>query len=139
MSQQWEQRQQELAPPGTPIPEQLRRFALEVLRDPAGVRMFAWSGLQYTGRDDDPDRAARSRLLDAAVEDLRALHRSGRLPAEIDPACLLVMLMAAAMATTTLPHVIQGVCDADPRSPEFVEHFAGQVALLARLLGLAPA
>jgi len=139
MSQQWEQRQRELAPPGTPISEQLRRFALEVLRDPAGVRMFAWSGLQYTGPDDDPDRAARSRLLDAAVEDLRALHRSGRLPAEIDPACLLVMLMAAAMATTTLPHVIQGVCDADPRSPEFVEHFAGQVALLARLLGLAPA
>jgi hypothetical protein len=49
---------------------------------------------------------------------------------------LLVLLMAAAMATTTLPHVIEGVCGTDPRSPEFVEHFADQVAVLARLIGL---
>lgn len=61
------------------------------------------------------------------------------LPAEMDPACLLVMLMAAVMATTTLPHVIEGVCDADPQSAEFVEHFAGQVAVIARLIGLEPA
>ena len=47
--------------------------------------------------------------------------------------------MAAAMATTTLPHVIEGVCGADPKSSEFVEHFADQVAVLARLIGLEPA
>ncbi|WP_327085533.1 hypothetical protein OIE66_24630 [Nonomuraea sp. NBC_01738] len=61
---------------------------------------------------------------------------AGRLPAEIDPACLVVMLMAAAMAPTSLPQVIEGVCGADPRSPEFVGHFAEQVALLARHIGL---
>jgi len=101
MSQRWQQRQRELVPPGTPLPEQLRRNALEALHNPAGVR-------------------------------------SGRLPAEVDPACLLVMLMAAAMATTTLPHVIEGVCGTDPRSPELIEHFADQVAVLARLIGLEP-
>jgi hypothetical protein len=57
----------------------------------------------------------------------------------VDPACLLVLLLAAAMATTTLPHVIEGVCGTDPRSPELVEHFADQVAVLARLIGLEPA
>jgi TetR/AcrR family transcriptional regulator len=62
-----------------------------------------------------------------------------QLPAEADPACLLVMLMAAAMATTTLPHVIEGVYGIDPRSPELVEHFADQVGVLARLIGLGPA
>ena len=46
------------------------------------------------------------------------------------------MLMAAAMATTTLPHVIEGVCRVDPRSAQFVEHFADRVAILARLIGL---
>ncbi|PXY21464.1 TetR family transcriptional regulator [Prauserella muralis] len=139
MTQQWQQRRAELAPPGTPMPEQLRRYALEVLRDPEGVRMFAWSGLDYTGPDDDPDRAARTQLLSTSVDELRALQRSGRLPAEVDPACLLVMLMAATMATTTLPHVIESVCGTDPRSPEFVEHFADQAAVLARLIGLEPA
>ena len=136
MSQQWQQRQRELAPPGTPMPEQLRRYALEVLRNPEGVRVFAWSGLQYTGPDDDPDRTSRTQLLTNSVDELRALQQSGRLPAEVDPACLLVMLMAAAMATTTLPHVIEGVCGVDPKDPEFVEHFADQVAVLARLIGL---
>jgi TetR/AcrR family transcriptional regulator len=139
MSQQWQQRQRELAPPGTPMPEQLRRFALEVLRSPEGIRVFAWSGLQYTGPDNDPDSASRTQLLTDSVNELRALQQSGRLPAEVDPACLLVMLMAAAMATTTLPHVIEGVCGADPRSPELVEHFADQIAVLARLIGLEPA
>jgi len=139
MSQQWQQRQRELAPPDTPMPEQLRRYALEVLRNPEGVRLFAWSGLQYTGTDDDPDRASRTQLLAESVDRLRALQQSGRLPAEMDPACLLVMLMAAAMATTTLPHVIEGVCGADPKSSELVEHFADQVAVLARHIGLEPA
>jgi len=136
MSQQWQQRQRELVPPGTPMPEQLRRYALETLRSPEGVRVFAWSGLQYTGPDDDPDRTERTRMLADSVEELRALQQTGRLPAEVDPACLLIMLMAAAMAPTTLPHVIEGVCGVDPRSPAFVEHFADQVAVLARLLGL---
>jgi TetR/AcrR family transcriptional regulator len=137
LSQQWQEQQGELAPPGTPLPEQLRRQAMEALNNPEGVRLLAWNGLQYTGPDDDPDHAPRARLLADSVSELRAMQESGRLPAELDPACLLVMLMAAAMATTTLPHVIEGVCGADPRSAEFVAHFADQVAILAEHLGLA--
>lgn len=136
MSQRWQQRQRELVPPGTPMPEQLRRYALEALHNPEDVRVFAWNGLQYPGPADDPDRTSRADMLNPSVEQLRALQQSGRLPADLDPACLLVMLMAAAMATTTLPHVIQNLCDADPNSAEFIEHFADQVAALAQLIGL---
>lgn len=136
MSEQWQQRQAELMPPGTPLPEQLRRQALEAVHNPEGVRLLAWSGLQYSGPEEDPDHASRAQVLGESLDELRALQESGRLPAEIDPGCLLVMLMAAAMAPTTLPHVIEGVCGTDPRSPEFIEHFAGQVALLAGQLGL---
>ena len=139
MSEQWRERQRELVPPGTPLPEQLRRYALEALHNPDGARLLAWSGLQYTGPDSDPDQASRARMLTGSLDELRALRRSGRLPVEADPGCLLVMLMAAAMATTTLPHVIEGVCGVDPRSREFVEHFADQASLLARLIGLDPA
>jgi TetR/AcrR family transcriptional regulator len=136
MTRQWQERRQELAPPGTPLPEQLRRYALEVLRSPAGVRVFAWSGLQYAGPAEGADRESRPSFLGESVAELRALQEAGRLPAETDPACLLVMLMAAAMATTTLPHVIEEVCGVDPGSPEFIEHYADQVAGLARLIGL---
>jgi AcrR family transcriptional regulator len=136
MSQQWRQRRDELTPPGTPLPEQLRRNALEAWHNPQGPRLLAWGGLQYTGPDDDPDRASRAGMFSDSLGELRARQQSGRLPAEVDPACLLVMLMAAAMAPTTLPHIIETVSGTDPRSPGFISHFADQVAVVARLLGL---
>ncbi len=136
MSDHWAERQSELAPPGTPIPEQVRRFALEVLDNPGGARLMAWSGLEFTRPDTDPDQDTRAARLQSGVDELRALQEAGRLPAEVDPACLLVILMAAGMATTTLPHVIAGLCRVDPGSPEFVRHYADQLAIVARLLGL---
>lgn len=136
ISERWRPRQSELVAPGTPLPEQLRRYALEALSNPDGVRLFAWSGLEYTGPESDPDQTPRSEQLQGTVDEIRARQRAGRLPAEVDPACLTIMLMAAAMAATTLPHVIEGVCRADPRSPEFLHHYADQVATVARLLGL---
>jgi TetR/AcrR family transcriptional regulator len=81
-------------------------------------------------------RRARARPRRERFDRLRARQESGGLPAEVDPACLTVMLMATAMATISLPHVIAGVCGVDPRDPEFVRHYAEQVAIVAGLLGL---
>lgn len=125
-------------PPGTPLPEQVRRYALEALSNPDGARLLAWSGLEYAGPETDPDHAPRSERPQRGVEEIRALQAAGRLPAEVDPACLMVMLMAAAMATSTLPHIIEGICRVDPRSPEFVQHYADQLAILTGLLGGGP-
>jgi TetR/AcrR family transcriptional regulator len=138
MSEQWRERQSELVVPGTPLPEQVRRYALEALTNPNGVRLLAWGGLEYAGPETDPDQPARSARLADSVTEVRALRDAGQLPAEVDPACLMIMLMSAAMATTTLPHVIEGMCGIDPRSPEFVNHYAEQLALFARLMGLDP-
>ncbi|HEY1918534.1 MAG TPA: hypothetical protein VGH27_23415 [Streptosporangiaceae bacterium] len=107
MSQQWRQRRDELMPPGPSLPERLRRYALQALRNPRGPRLVAWSGLQYAGPDDDPDRAARARCSPQASTD------------------------CAAMAPTILPQIIETLSGADPRSEEFVGHFADQMALLA--------
>ncbi|WP_285576483.1 TetR/AcrR family transcriptional regulator [Actinoallomurus iriomotensis] len=135
ISQQWQQRQGDLAPAGTPLPEQLRRYALEALRNPAGVRLLAWNGLEYAGSESP----SRTGLFAETIDELRKLQESGRLPADLDPACLVIMLMAMTMAPTTLPHIIEGTCGVDPRSPEFLERFADQVAALAGHLGLGSA
>jgi len=137
ISERWRERESELVPPGTPLPEQIRRYALEALSNPDGVRLLAWSGLEFAGPETDPDHAPRSDRMQAAADEIRALQKDGRLSADLDPSCLLIMLMAAAMATTTLPHVVAGICQADPRSPEFVEHFADQLTLLTKqILGV---
>ena len=136
LSQQWRQRENELVPPETPLLEQIRRYALEALENPEGVRLLAWGGLEYTGPENDPDHAPRSARLQRSLQEFRSLQAAGQLPAEMDPACLVIMLMAAAMATTTLPHVIESICQTDPRSPEFVHHYAEQLSVLVRHLGL---
>ncbi len=46
------------------------------------------------------------------------------------------MLMSAAIAPTTLPNVIEGVCGVDPRSAEFLEHYTDQLAIIVRHFGL---
>lgn len=139
ISENWRQRQAELVAPDAGLPEQLRRYAMEAVHNPAGVRLLAWGGLEYSGPASDPDQASRADGMRRTIDEIRARQDQGRLPAELDPACLMVMLMAAAMAPTTLPHVIEGVSGTDPRAPEFVEHYAEQLALLARHLGLDPA
>ena len=132
ISRQWQQRQGELAPAGTPLPEQLRQYALEAVRNPDGVRLLAWNGLEYTGSDTQPSTG----MFAETIDELHSLQQAGKLPADLDPACLVVMLMAMTMAPTTLPHIIEGTCGVDPRSPEFLDRFAGQVAVLAKHLGL---
>ncbi|MFI5734763.1 TetR/AcrR family transcriptional regulator [Kribbella sp. NPDC051587] len=136
ISAAWRDRESELVGPDQTLAEQTRQYALEALNNPDGVRLLAWGGLEYAGPASDADHQPRADRLQRSVDQIRALQAAGTLPAELDPACLLVMLMGAAMATTTLPHVIEGLCQTDPRSPEFIQHYANQLALLTKHLGL---
>ena len=135
MSEGWGERQSELMAPDLPLSEQVRRMALEALASRDGVRLLAWSGLEYDGPDTDPDHAPRTQRLVGTVEHISALKAAGRLPEWVDPACLTVLLMAAAMAPVTLPHVVAGLTGTDGGSPEFVRQYAGQLARLVEHLG----
>lgn len=135
LSEGWEQRQGELATPDLPLSELARRFALEALTSRDGVRLLAWSGLEYEGPDTDPDHGPRTRRLAGTVEQISALKAGGRLPEWVDPECLTVLLMAAAMAPVTLPHVVEGLTGTGGGSPEFVRRYADQLARLIEHLG----
>ncbi|WP_410563999.1 TetR/AcrR family transcriptional regulator [Amycolatopsis sp. cmx-4-61] len=130
LSEGWGQRQGELAAPDLPLSELVRRFALEALTSRDGVKLLAWSGLEYAGPDTDPDHGPRTRRLTGTVEQIAALKAEGRLPEWVDPASLTVLLMAAAMAPVTLPHVVDGLTGKPGDSPEFVRQYADQLARL---------
>ncbi|WP_018681401.1 TetR family transcriptional regulator [Actinokineospora enzanensis] len=132
----WWEYERELVPPGTPFAEAARRYVLQALHNPDGMRQFAWRGLEYTGPEDDPDRVQRSERIRRDVDAVRARQAEGALPSDVDPECLVVMLMAAAMAPVTLPQVFAGLCDVDPRSAEFLHRYAEQMAVVTRMLGL---
>ncbi|MGW4060192.1 TetR family transcriptional regulator [Amycolatopsis sp. NPDC004747] len=135
MSDGWGERQSELMAPDLPLSEQVRRMALESLAGRDGVRLLAWSGLEYDGPDTDPDHGPRAQRLAGTVERIGALRAAGRLPDWVDPECLTVLLMAAAMAPVSLPHVVAGLTGTDGDSPEFVRRYADQLARLVEHLG----
>ena len=134
LADQWRERESDVVPTGTPLADQVRRYALEALHNSDGVRLLAWGGLEYDGPDTDPDHTARNDRLTGSVTQIRELQAAGRLPDALDPACFAVMLIAASMATTTLPHVIEGLCHTDPRSDVFVHYWADQIAALVEAL-----
>ena len=136
IAERWRQRRSELGAPDMPLSEQFRRYTLEALNNRDGARLFAWFGLEYSGPESDPDHEGRAERFQRDIDEVRALQAAGRLPAEMDPACLIIMLTAAAMAPTTMPQVIECVCRIDPRSPGLLHHYADQVAILTRHLGL---
>ncbi|WP_431922216.1 hypothetical protein [Nonomuraea jabiensis] len=43
ISERWRERENDLITRDMPIPEQIRRYALEALNNPDGVRLLAWS------------------------------------------------------------------------------------------------
>ena len=106
--------------------------------DVKGVSACGGGGDGPTDPATDPDMVPRAQRLRRSVEEVRSLQESGRLPAELDPQCLIIMLIAAAMATVTLPHIVAGLCGADASSPSFLEHYADQIGIFSRHLGVDP-
>ena len=103
-----------------------------------GTRLLAWEGL--TGRDDSPEstpESAREKQRERwqrSVEFIRARQQAGELASDIDPASLMLVMMAAASAPATMPHLVRGIFDADPTSEEFLDHYAEQlVRIVSRL------
>ncbi|MEV6622150.1 TetR family transcriptional regulator [Amycolatopsis sp. NPDC051106] len=135
LSEQWTERQRELVAPDTPLSEQVRQHALEGVTGRDGMRLVAWSGLEYESAETDPDNEARTRRLAGTVEQIEAMKAGGRLPEWVDPACLTILLMAAAMAPVTLPHITEGLTRSAPDSPDFVRRYADQLARLVEHLG----
>jgi hypothetical protein len=60
-------------------------YAVKALNNPEGVRLLAWSGLEYADPATDPDMIPRAQRLRRSVEEVRSLQESGRLPAGLDP------------------------------------------------------
>jgi hypothetical protein len=96
-----------------------------------GSRLLAWEGLGDTGSDPDEEEAKeRDARLAQEVEQIRERQRKGELDDRIDPAALHLIALSAANALTVYPQLARGLLGGDAGSPEVVEHYAEQLAIL---------
>ena len=137
LNNQWQQVSAELSSADQPLDAVVAGYALSALHDRDGARVMAWANMSP---DDAPaDTGQEREFLRAQVADLRRRQKAGELPADLDPACVLLALFAAASATVTLPRTAAAICGDDAGSDEFARHYADQLARLVRHLGSAGA
>jgi hypothetical protein len=100
-----------------------------------GGRLLAWDGLADTGDDEGEEAQERNARLRHEVEVIRARQQAGELDDRFDPAALHLITLSAANALAVYPHLARGLFGTDATSPELVERYAEQLALLISSLG----
>lgn len=129
VGRRWRAYEAEAIPDDTPLAEMIKRYVRASVNE--GGRLLAWEGLADTGEDDEAARERNARL-QHEVEVIRRRQRAGEVDGRFDPAALHLITMAAANALAVYPHLARGLFGVDAASPELVERFAEQLALLIR-------
>lgn len=131
IGRQWRAYEAREMPDDLPYAEMIKRYVRASVDARLGGRLLAWEGLADTGEDDDPEEAReRDTRLRHEVEVIRERQRAGDLDDRLDPAALLLIGMSAANALTVYPQLVRGVFGTDARSPELVERYAEQLAMV---------
>jgi TetR/AcrR family transcriptional regulator len=74
-----------------------------------------------------PSNAQAARLL-SIVDETRKKQARGEISADFDIGALTLALFAATIAPEVLPQLAAAFTGADPASPEFIDHYADQLA-----------
>jgi TetR/AcrR family transcriptional regulator len=122
----WHGSAAELAGQSQALDEVVAGFVMTTLTDHG--RMWAWANLAGDSPPTDEE------FFRGQVEGMRARQAAGELPADLDPAFLLLALMAAASAPLTLRQTAGQITGEDPATPEFAAKYAQQLAALVRYL-----
>jgi AcrR family transcriptional regulator len=126
LQRRWQAMSGHASRPDRPIHEVVGAFLRMGVEQRSWARLLAWEGLS-DGSDgaDEPDEAGP--YFAAMVEDVRRRQRDGQLSAELDPPYVLLMLFAAALAPTVLPHVARRITGLAADSPRFQESYQEQL------------
>jgi hypothetical protein len=110
-----------------PLADVAGDFVLAGLRDQHLSRLFLWENLT-DGAPDAVGVDAQRDFLQQQVEYVRTRQEAGDFPADVDPASLLLILIAAASASVAFPRVARALTGLDPGSEAFAEAHAEQLA-----------
>ncbi len=136
LSERWTAKSANMVSVTEPYAEIVRDFVRWAHDDKvAVVRTLVRAELD--GRRSPTDEGA-ARLL-GIVEETRKRQARGELRSDLDAGVLTLAFFAASMAPELLPQLAATVTGADPASPEFIDHYADQLARVVYALAEAPA
>jgi TetR/AcrR family transcriptional regulator len=123
LQQRWQMISADASRPELPIADVVAAFLRLNVEQRSFARLLAWDGLAHTGSDAvEPDA-----YFAEMVEDLLRRQRAGELADDLDPAYVLLMLFAAALAPTVIPQIARRLTGLSAESPKFQEAYAEQL------------
>jgi TetR/AcrR family transcriptional regulator len=109
--------------PEQPIADVVAAFLRLNVEQRAFARLLAWDGMADTGSDAGEPETYFTEM----VEDVRRRQRAGELADGLDPAYVLLMLFAAALAPTVIPQIARRITGLAADSPQFQTAYAEQL------------
>ena len=106
-----------------PIADVVAAFLRLNVEQRSYARLLAWDGLADTTSDADEAGGYFTEM----VDDLRRRQRAGELADDLDPAYVLLLLFAAALAPTVIPQIARRFTGLDVDSPTFQAAYAEQL------------
>ena len=123
LQQRWQMISADASRPELPIADVVAAFLRLNVEQRSFARLLAWDGLAHTGSDAvEPDA-----YFTEMVEDLLRRQRAGELADDLDPAYVLLMLFAAALAPTVIPQIARRLTGLSADSHRFQEAYAEQL------------
>jgi TetR/AcrR family transcriptional regulator len=123
LQRRWQMISADASRPELPIADVVAAFLRLNAEQRSFARLLAWDGLAHTGSDAvEPDA-----YFTEMVEDLLRRQRAGELADDLDPAYVLLMLFAAALAPSVIPQIARRLTGLSADSPRFQEAYTEQL------------
>jgi TetR/AcrR family transcriptional regulator len=123
LQDRWRLTSADASRPELPIADVVAAFLRLNVEQRSYARLLAWDGLADTSSDADEAGGYFTEM----VDDLRRRQRAGELADDLDPAYVLLLLFAAALAPTVIPQIARRFTGLDVDSLTFQAAYAEQL------------
>jgi TetR/AcrR family transcriptional regulator len=123
LQQRWQMISADTSRPELPIADVVAAFLRLNVEQRSFARLLVWDGLAHTGSDVVEPDAYFSEM----VKELLRRQRAGELADDLDPAYVLLMLFAAALAPTVIPQIARRLTGLSADSTKFQAAYAEQL------------
>ncbi|SMD14797.1 TetR/AcrR family transcriptional regulator [Kibdelosporangium aridum] len=130
LQSQWLKHEATFHDPDRPAADVATSYLHDGLDDPRGTRLMVWRGLSYAAGQETPDEEPEQDL-----SGITQRQQSGEIDPDIDPACLLLALIAMTSAPTVMPDLVKKTFGVEATDPVFRERYTAFVRDMVARLG----
>jgi TetR/AcrR family transcriptional regulator len=123
LQQRWQMISTDASRPELPIADVVAAFLRLNVEQRSFARLLVWDGLAHTSSDVVEPDAYFSEM----VKELQRRQRAGELADDLDPAYVLLMLFAAALAPSVIPQIARRLTGLSADSTKFQSAYAEQL------------